>query len=232
MVYKSCVPLISKYWSISAIELWPVPWRLGWWKNPSSKQKEIRASTTSHPPNPLKYSVGTFFRQFYKLQLRPGDELDILEARMLRSFRKSMDSYFPEGIKSFNGGQRAHSMREWITTSFLDAATLALYGEKLFELDSNFKEHFLAFDENNWMFLYHFPKFLSAPMDVPKRKVLHTFTAYYNFPLGERSEMAPFLQSIEAEQRKVSLNHSDIASIAFMIYWAWVFSSYNLYLDD
>lgn len=142
-----------------------------------------------------------------------------------------MDSFPLEGIKSFNHDQKAHSMLEWIRSSFLVAGTIALYGEKLLDIESEFKEHFLAFDQNSWMFLYHFPKILSAPMDIPKRKVLHAFTAYYRLPLEERSEMAPFLQSIEAEQRKVSLDHSDMAALAFMMYWAWVFSSYCLYID-
>lgn len=122
-------------------------------------------------------------------------------------------------------------MLEWLRTSFLDAGTMALYGEKILAIDPEFKEHFLAFDQNCWMLLYRLPKLLSGPMDVPKRKVLRALTAYYQLPLEERSEMAPFLHSVEAEQEKMSLDHSDMAAIAFLMYWAWVFSSHVLYID-
>lgn len=111
-------------------------------------------------------------------------------------------------------------MLEWIRSSFLDAGTMALYGQKILAIEPEFKEYFLAFDQNSWMFLYRFPKLLSGPMHTPKRKILQALTAYYQLPLEERSEMAPFLESIEAEQKKVFLDHSDMAALAFIMYWA------------
>lgn len=184
----------------------------------------MRISADLHTIKALKYSVGSFIRQFYKIQLRPGDKLDTLEAKILRSFRKSIDSFPPKELKPFNHDQKALSMLDWIRSSFLDAGTMALYGDQILAIDSEFKEHFLAFDQNSWMFLYRFPKILSGPVDIPKRKVLRALTAYYRLPLEERSEMAPFLEIIEAEQKKISLDHSDMAALAFIMYWAWVFS--------
>ena len=177
-------------------------------------------SADSNTIKALKHSVGSFIRQFYKMQLRPGDKLDILETKILKSFRKSIESFLPQEFESFNYHEKPHSMLEWIRSSFLDAGTMALYGEKILAIDSKFKEHFLAFDQNSWMFLYRFPKFLSGPVDTPKRKVLQALTAYYQLTPEERSEMAPFLEVIEAEQKKIALDHSDMAALAFIMYWA------------
>lgn len=135
-----------------------------------NKETRMFAPFRAHTPYHLKHSVGTFIRQFYKLRLRPGDKLDIIEAKMLRSFRKSMKSYPSEGIESFNDDLKAHSMLEWIRTSFLDAATIALYGEKLLEIESNFKEDFLAFDQTIGCSSTIFPKFYRALRINPRRK--------------------------------------------------------------
>ena len=90
------------------------------------------------------------------------------------------------------------------------------------QIEPNFLSYFGAFDYNSWMLLYHYPKFFSDPVQVPKRKVLDAFTSFFELPMEKRPGVAHFLRTIEVEQRKLDLANRDIASSAFIFYWAYV----------
>ena len=166
---------------------------------------------------PPSDSVGLHIRQSYKHQLQPGDKLDVLEVRILRSLRNSLDAIHEKCVSQ---GETTLSILQLTKATLLDTGTAALYGDQLISVCPEFITHFSNFDTNSWMLLYHYPGPLAGPCNIPKRKVLSAFTAYFSLPSSSRSEIAPFLQTIEAEQRKISLSNEDIASSAFIFYWA------------
>lgn len=182
-----------------------------------SKETEPRSAIESDELPPSQNSVGLFIRQSYKQQLQPGEKLDILEVKIMQSLTKSLDDVHKKFISQ---GNTILSILQLTKTTLLDAGTAALYGHQLISNSPNFITHFSAFDANSWMLLYHYPAFLAAQCNVPKRQVLSAFTAYFSMPASFRTDVAPFLQTIEAEQRKISLSNADMASSAFIIYWA------------
>lgn len=166
---------------------------------------------------PPQGSIGLHIRQSYKQHLQPGEKLDILEVRIMQSFAKSLDSIREKCISQKN---ITFSIAQLTRAALLDAGTAALYGDQLISISPDFITHFSNFDTNSWMLLYHYPAPLAGPCNKPKRKVLATLTDYFSLPPSSRTEVAPFLQIIEAEQRKISLDKKDIASSAFIFYWA------------
>lgn len=196
------------------------------------KPSPLSDSNALPPPSD---SVGLHIRQSYKQQLQPGDKLDVLEVKILRSLRKSLDAVHKKCISQ---GETTLSILQLTKATLLDTGTAALYGDQLISVCPDFITHFSNFDTNSWMLLYHYPGPLAGPCNIPKRKVLSALTAYFSLPPASRKDIAPFLQTIEAEQRKISLSNEDIASSAFIFYWAinsnpwklafWVLS-YTLY---
>lgn len=178
---------------------------------------EPKPATESDALPPSQNSVGLYIRQSYKQQLQPGDKLDILEVKIMRSLTKSLDAVHRKSILQ---GEITLSILQLTKATLLDAGTAALYGDQLISISPDFITHFSAFDTNSWMLLYHYPSPLAAPCNIPKRKVLSAFTAYFSIPASSRTDVAQFLQTIEAEQRKIALSNADIASCAFVIYWA------------
>lgn len=166
---------------------------------------------------PPQDSVGLYIRQSYKQQLQPGDKLDVLEVKIMRSLRKSLDAIHEKIISQ---EETTFSILQLTKAALLDTGTAALYGDQLISVCPDFITHFSNFDTNSWMLLYHYPGPLAGPCNIPKRKVLSAFTAYFSLPPSSRKDIAPFLQTIEAEQRKISLSNEDIASSAFIFYWA------------
>lgn len=167
-------------------------------------------------PSPQN-SVGLYIRHSYKQQLQPGDKLDVLEVKIMQSLTKSLDAVHQKSIWQ---GEATLSILQLTKATLLDAGTAALYGDQLISTSPNFITDFSAFDTNSWMLLYHYPAPLAASCNIPKRRVLSAFTDYFSIPASSRNDVAQFLQTIEAEQRKISLSNADIASCAFVIYWA------------
>ena len=186
----------------------------------SHNEKESVTPVDSQSVAPPQGSVGLYIRQSYKQQLQPGDKLEVLETKILRSLTKSIDTLYEKCISLSSKEKTTISILQWTKAALLDAGTAALYGDQLIDIEPDFIQHFSAFDHNSWMLLYHYPKFLSDPVNIPKRKVLEAFTAYFELPVEKRRGVAEFLQTIEAEQRKISLDNRDIASSAFIFYFA------------
>lgn len=182
-----------------------------------SKNSESTSATELDALPPSQDSVGLYIRQSYKQQLQLGDKLDILEVKIMQSLTKSLDIVHEKCISQ---KKTILSILQLTKATLLDAGTAALYGDQLISISPNFITNFSAFDTNSWMLLYHYPTPFAAPCNIPKRKVLSAFTAYFSLPPSSRSEVAQFLQTIEAEQRKISLSNADIASSAFIFYWA------------
>lgn len=177
----------------------------------------IGSDTGSDALPPSQDSVGLHIRQSYKQHLQPGDKLDLLEVKIMQSFSRSFNAIRK---KCMSRGEVTLSIAQLTKAALLDAGTAALYGHQLISLSPDFITHFSNFDTNSWMLLYHYPAFLAGPCNIPKRKVLSALTAYFSLPSSSRHDIAPFLQIIEAEQRKISLSNADIASSAFIFYWA------------
>ncbi|KAA6409239.1 MAG: cytochrome P450 [Lasallia pustulata] len=182
-----------------------------------SKETESISAIDSDALPPSQDSVGLYIRQSYKQQLQPGDKLNVLEVKIMLSLTKSLDAVHE---KCMSQGETTLSIIQLTKATLLDAGTAALYGDQLISISPDFITHFSAFDTNSWMLLYHYPAPLAAPCNIPKRKVLSAFTAFFSLPHSSRSEVAQFLQTIEAEQRKISLSNADIASSGFIFYWA------------
>lgn len=182
-----------------------------------SQSKDSTVAVDSDVAPPPQDSVGLHIRQSYKQQLQPGDKLDILEVNILQSLKKSFDGIH---AKCISQGETTLSILQVTKATLLDTGTAALYGDQLVSVSPDFITHFSNFDTNSWMLLYHYPAPLARSCNVPKRKVLSAFTEFFSLPPSSRSNVAPFLQTIEAEQRKILLSNEDIASSAFIFYWA------------
>ena len=144
----------------------------------------------------------------------------MLEIKILESFETSIRNFTNRFSPVPGEDEKCVSVREWTRLPLLDAGTAALYGEQLMEIEPNFVQYFGDFDYNSWMLLYHYPRLLSDPVNVPKRKVLQALTRFFELPIEERPGAARFLRTIEGEQRKLNLDNRDIASSGFIFYWA------------
>ena len=111
------------------------------------------------------------------------------------------------------------SLRGWCADVSLNAATRAFYGESLLQNQPDLFRKFFDFDDNSWMLMYRYPRFMTTSMYQAKDAAIDALTQYFATPRGSRLGEAWFVRTLEAEQRQLGIGDRDIATLNLMVYW-------------
>ena len=172
-------------------------------------------------PNPLHKTLAHLGEDFYRQQLYPGKELDILQKTFLQRIHDSFlwDNMSDKIILSSTQDTRTVSLLQWCREVLLDSATRSFFGDRLLDIEPDLFESFFDFDDNSWKLTYHLPRFLSKEMFSAKEKATDALRRYLALPREQRPGEAWLIRTLEAEMRQLGIEVPDIASFIMMIYW-------------
>lgn len=176
-----------------------------------SPEKVLRGSV-ERPPVPPPDSIGVHGRSFSKQQLQPGELLNSVQDKIMHFYTDSLRWQALSRAYTIESGPRSKriSLMGWCQQIVLAAGSNAFYGERLLQMAPDLLDTYIKFDQHSWMIFYKYPAMFAKPMSVPKEKIVQAFTAFYQLSPEDRLGMAWYLQALESEQRKISMNDRDI----------------------
>ena len=169
-------------------------------------------------PNRQRKNLAEMTKEFWQQQLLPGSHhFDALQAKMLMYIEKATR---PDGLHGHfvvcqSKGWMTLSVLQWTQSVLLEAATRAVFGEKLLQIDPDLLRHFRVFDHENWKLWYRFPN--ARRMHEAKAKMIIALEQCLRSPRAERSDSSYIVQRMEDSQRALGLDDHDIASILSMV---------------
>lgn len=172
-------------------------------------------------PNPSNKCLAQLTRDFHRQQLHPGDHQKELSDRFLSHINGTLVWERISAATEVRDYQclKRLSLKRWCGDVLLQAATNAFFGETLLEMQPDLLHHFDIFDDNSWMLMYRFPRFLAKNMYLAKDAAIDALEKYFETPKECRSGSAWFVQTLETEQRGLGINNRDIATLILMVYW-------------
>jgi len=172
-------------------------------------------------PNPAQKCLAQLTRDFHKQQLHPGENQSALADKFLHHIDESLrwERMSVKYILKSTESSREISLKGWCGDVLLDAATRAFFGESLLQIEPDLFRDFFDFDDNSWMLLYRYPRFLAKDMYRAKDAAIDALTKYFALPKESRSGEAWFIRTLEAEQRQLGIGDRDIATLMLMVYW-------------
>lgn len=176
-------------------------------------------------PNPDQKCLAQITRDFHKLQLHPGEHQIILSQRFLDlidqslSWRVLASVAVPEYVISSKEGGVELSLKRWCGDVLLNAATQAFFGKSLLAAAPDIFRDFFAFDDDSWMLLYNYPRFLARDMYRGKDASVAALTKYFELPEESREDRAYFVRTLEQGLRDLDIDNQDIAKCFLMMYW-------------
>ena len=176
-------------------------------------------------PNPEQKCLAQLMRDFHKQQLLPGKHQMILGQKFQNFIDESLSwdvlkaASRPGYVVSSSGASVELSLRGWCGDVLLTAATRAFFGEALLELAPDIFRHFFLFDDNSWMLLYGYPRFLARDMYQGKEASVDGLTRYFELSEECRHDNAYFVRTAEKALRDLDISKLDIAKIFLMVYW-------------
>lgn len=180
-------------------------------------------------PNPSNKCLAQLTREFHRQQLHPGDQQRELSDKFLFYINGSLvwEVISAETVvradndndENKNSTITRLSLKKWCSDVLLQAATKAFFGESLLNLQPDLLDNFVDFDDNSWMLMYRFPRFLAQSMYRAKDAAIDGLEKYFRTPTHCRTDAAWFVRTLEREQRQLGIGDRDIATLILMVYW-------------
>lgn len=193
--------------SLSAVEkMWQVPGVL---------------SPVAINPNPMHMTLAHLCESFYRQQLHPGENFQILQTTFLHKIDQSLvwKNISDQIVLSASARTKKVSLLGWCRTVLLDAATSSFFGDRLLQINPDLVQNFFDFDDNSWQLTYKLPRFLCKEMYAAKKAIVDTLTQHFQLAKEERPGAAWLIRNLEAEMKNVGIGEPDIATFVTMIYW-------------
>ena len=173
--------------------------------------------------NPHQKCLAKLTREFHRQQLHPGPNLNEIGDKFLNYISNALQwENFSRKHPPDDNGQVEISLKGWCSDVLLEAATRAFFGDALLEIEPDLFRHFFTFDDNSWMLLYKYPRFLARHMYNAKDAAVHALTQYFKLPRDKREGETWFVRTLESEQRSLGIDDRDIANLMMMVYWVYV----------
>ena len=161
-----------------------------------------------------------FILQLYKKQLLPGPRFDVFNAALLDQIDQRMRI---EHVQTrFGSDLKCVSLTEFCGDVLVDAITEALFGEGIFEIETNMIKYLLEFNEEAWKLVFQVPQPKDGKLNVSRGKLLQAFTTYSIKTTGKCSvaKQTRMIKTALMRLRTLSLDDEACAGMLLMIYWA------------
>ncbi|KAI9706160.1 MAG: hypothetical protein M1820_004921 [Bogoriella megaspora] len=158
----------------------------------------------------------------FKLQMHPGEKLDVIQQTLLGNIdnlmRWEQSSALPVEVSS-NANGKLVSLWTWCADVLIDSTTRAFFGDAIYEAAPNIIADFLEFDGEGWKLPYKYPYFAARRMYDSKAKLEKVFAKYLSLPPGRRQTASWIVQRIESGMNDIGISEeSQTGPMLFVFY--------------
>ncbi|KAK0516257.1 hypothetical protein JMJ35_000860 [Cladonia borealis] len=166
---------------------------------------------------------------YYREQLLPGHQLDILWERVLGEIASSINwDNLPVSTLNGQEGSKSLSLLEWTSDVLLKSVVNGFFGDRLLQMDRQLLQNFAAFDKESWKLTYKLPRIIAKDMYEAKDKMVRTVEAYLRLPKDQRSEATWLVKKLEIETAKMDMDSQDLAAMITSLVWVILSNAYKL----
>ena len=157
---------------------------------------------------------------YYREQLLPGHQLDILWERVLGEIDSSVNwDNLPGSTLNGAEGSKSLSLLEWTSDVLLKSVVNGFFGDRLLQMDRQLLQNFAAFDKESWKLTYKLPRIMAKDMYDAKDRMVRTVEAYLRLPKDQRTEATWLVKKLEIETAKMDMDSRDLAAMITSLVW-------------
>lgn len=174
-----------------------------------------------NPVNPKQLPLIRLIENIYAKQLLPGAQMDRMSESWIKSLQTTLCwSTLDFGTVKADGGLKTVSLKSLCQHSMLEAGIYSFFGHMITQIDANFIQNMLVFNENAWMLFYGLPRMFSSAVATPQRALRETFQKFASLPESVRHDQSWGVQQLLIAQEIVGIDLESKACILLLILWA------------
>lgn len=159
----------------------------------------------------------------FKLQMHPGEKLEVLQSTFLGNIDRSLRWENVSGPMvqetANDGNELTISLWEWCGHVLVDSATRAFFGDALYKTTPDLLKDFFVFDEESWKLPYQYPHWAAREMYDSKAKGEAAFEKYLALPKDQREDASWIVKELESGMESLGIEEPDQKSpLIFLLY--------------
>lgn len=175
--------------------------------------------------NPQLLPLIRLIENIYARQLLPGVHMDEMSESWVQSLQttlswSTMDYCVVKADDNEKGGRKTLSLKRLCQHTMLEAGMYSFFGHKINQLDPNFIQNMLVFNENAWMLFYGLPQFFASAVLTPQRALKKTFEKFASLPESARQDQSWGVQQLLVAQEAMGIDLESKACMLLLILWA------------
>lgn len=119
-----------------------------------------------------------------------------------------------------NSGSITVSLKALCQHTLLKAGIHSFFGAIIGQMDANFIQNMLAFNDNAWMLFYGLPPMFSSAVSTPQRALKETLIKFASLPESLRYGQSWSVQQMLIAQEIVGVDLESRACMLLMVLWA------------
>jgi hypothetical protein len=192
--------------------------KLSWSKPLSGAQKGAWMATI----NPKNKDLVHLIEDIYKIQLLPGERLDV----MMKNVISSLDSYLtwprlhgPYVLEDTSTCRKV-SIKTLCACLITEATTRAMFGGLIFEYEPNLIHHLGIFNDYSWACVFNLPKVFTPKLNQAKHVLSSAIRRYLRTPKRFRSQEAWSVSAIIEAAECFGIDEDSQVAMLLMVWWA------------
>ena len=174
--------------------------------------------------NPLRKKYFDIQEDWIKEQLQPGPRMDEVQKVLTDSIVSTIlrNSSSPYYIRSTELGEKTVSLFDWCRHTLVKTASEAFLGPSIFNIDADFVQHYIEWDNTSWKVAYRHPQFLARDMQRARQRLIDVFMKFYSLSAQERPRISWLFDRMQSEQQMLGLPIQAVSAISILMLWGYV----------
>lgn len=172
--------------------------------------------------NPQNKDLVHLIEDIYKIQLLPGERLDV----MMNNVISRLDSYltWPKlrgpYILEDKSTSRQISIKNLCACLITETTTRAMFGDLIFEYEPNLVHYLSIFNDYSWACVFNVPKVFTPKLNQAKHILSSAIRRYLRTPKRFRLQEAWSVEAIIEAAECFEMDEDSQVAMLVMVWWA------------
>ncbi|KAK0107020.1 hypothetical protein ONS95_003734 [Cadophora gregata] len=172
--------------------------------------------------NPAKRRLVSLQENWMKEALQPGPKMEAASELFRENIKGLVPIFLAHPRVAATGSKNLGELISLFKRGryvLAGAGTKAFLGPKIFDIDPDFVQHYLDWEDLSWKIPYGHPKILSKDMLEAEEVLVQVLMKYFAFDPIHRPNLNWLFDTMQSNQRKIGLTAHDAGAAAIVMLW-------------
>ncbi|KAL8877494.1 MAG: hypothetical protein Q9192_008657, partial [Flavoplaca navasiana] len=148
--------------------------------------------------------------------LLPGPKFDTFSEVLISHIEESLT--FNRLYQRYGAAIKRISLKDLCSEVLVDVTTRTLFGDGLIEIEANIVRHFLEFNNDAWMLVFHYPQRKGSKLMSARGRILDAFVNYLEGSDETRTGRSWLVEKVTDPLESDAIENEEIAALLLMVY--------------